>query len=406
MLPILNVCGCGSVQTDSPAWTDERSLTVNPATLTLPTDPLLTLVGSDGQPVWLDLPEQVRAVSSNPLVATVNQRVRVRTTDLAGSSEISLALLEDPAVRALFRLTTVDAAVNQVKLDGPDHFELFVGQSIPIEATAVLTSGHVIPHAQYSSDLDLLQGAQYAAVVDGLGVTALQPSPSRTPITIGFARAGGQANGTLSVRPRQLVDVQLSLGGLPEASQGFLIPSGFQARLEALGTFEDGSRRRLQLGSDFSVRLTGDAGFLCTPPGFLSQPLPQRTTSLQLQFHDRLLETNVTTVDGSAPLRLSADFANYPEDRHLLLGARSYARELRVLADFTGLVQYRVSSLDGLTSSRASLYRLTWKYAWFANRNPISPGSPAPPGGSDIPEIPASPGCSARRESRPECPAG
>lgn len=337
-----------------------KTLTVEPSELTLPTgafhyDPLLTLRDESGQPMWVDLPSEVLALSSNPQVATVNERVRIRTTGRAGNAEILIRSLADPSVKARLKLTTVDATIRQVRVEGPSDFQLYVGQAVPIEATAILSTGDLIPHVQYSSDLDLVTGSEYAAVVDGLGISALRASPPNTPIAIGFFRGGGSAAGTLSVREMQLVNAEIRLAGIANSTHDFKIPSGYQGRLEILGTFEDGTSRQLQFNQDYTVVLSGDPGFAFSAPGILSQPLVNQTATLQLDLpgtaHD--LMARVRSVDGSLVTALSSEFANYPEDRRMLHLSQGYARELRVLADFPGLTGYRLSGLDPLTVNTA-----------------------------------------------------
>jgi len=370
LLSILS-SGCGStfdpVSGGFPSQSPVRrsgSLTVDPALLTLPTggfhyDPLLTVRNADGQVMWVDLPAEVRAVSSNPQVATVNERVRIRTTGKAGSAEINIHLVADPSVQATLRLTTVDATIQQVRVEGSTTFDVYVGQGVPLEVTAVLSSGDVVPHAQYSSDLDVVTGSEFAAVVDGVGLSALKPSPPNTPIAIGFFRGGGTAAGTISVRPMQLVSAQMQLAGNDSPSHDFTVPDGYNSLLELLGTFEDGTSRRLKLDQDYFLTLSGDPGFTFADPGYLSQPLEGKTANLQINLRDDIdgslgrpdgvdIAARATTVDGDLVTNLSADFENYPEDQRLL---STYARELRVLADFPGLPHYRVSGFDALSLS-------------------------------------------------------
>lgn len=333
-----------------------KTLTVEPAELTLPTgafhyDPLLTMRDENGQALWVDLPAEVRAISSNPEVATVDERVRIRTTGRAGSADILIRSLADVGVRATLRLTTVDAGIQQLRLHGPSNFQLYVGQALPIEVTAILSNGMVIPHAEYSSDLDLVTGSEYAAVVDGLGITALQPSPPNTPIAIGFFGGGGTASGTLSVRPMRLLKVEVRVGDIPGTSNEFKMPAGYHARLEVLGTYEDGTTRQLQLNQDFAAGLSGDPGYALSPPGILTQPQADRTARLNLDLPGTAndMTARITSVDGSLVTGLQAEFENYPDDRRLLHSGQGYARELRVLADFPGLSRYRLSGLDPLT---------------------------------------------------------
>ena len=341
------------------------SLAVDPAVLTLPTggfhyDPLLTARDADGQAMWIDLPSEVRAVSSNPQVATVNERVRIRTTGKAGSADITIHSLADPSVQATLKLTTVDATIQQVRVEGPTAFDVYTGQVVPLEVTAVLSSGEVVPHAQYSSDLDVVKGSEFAAIVDGLGISPLKASPRNTPIAIGFFRGGGTAAGTISVRTMQLVDARVLLGGNDSPSNDFRVPAGHKAMLEVVGTFEDGTTRHLKFNQDYWLRLSGETGFTFTAPGYLSQPFEARSTTLQINLRDDIdgslsrpdgidLTAQATSVNGSPITSLSAHFENYAEDQRLLVGG--YARELRVLADFPGLPHYRVSGFDALSLS-------------------------------------------------------
>lgn len=360
LLLSLLAAGCGTGLDGTPNLpgvpTRVKSLSVDPAVLTLPTgsfhyDPLLTLRDENVQPMWVDLPSEIRALSSNPQVATVNERVRIRTTGRPGSTEIAIHSVADPSVRAVLRLTTVEATIQRVSLEGANHFQLYVGQALSIEASALLSSGDLIPHAQYSSDLDVVTGTEYAAVVDGQGITALQASPPNLPIAIGFLRGGGTAAATLSVREMQLVQAEVRLGDLASSSGDFKIPSGYQARLEILGTFEDGSSRPLQLNQDYRASLSGDAGFSLSAPGLLSQPRANRMATLNLDLPGTAYDVSarVTSVDGSLISGLRAEFENYPDDRRLVHSDQGYAREVRVLADFPGLTGYRASGFDSLS---------------------------------------------------------
>ncbi|MBX3172405.1 MAG: hypothetical protein KF760_33685 [Candidatus Eremiobacteraeota bacterium] len=307
----------------------------------------------------------------------MNSRVRIRTTGQAGSTEVLISSVADPNVQATLKLTTINATIQQVRLEGPSDFQLHVGQAVPIEVTAILSSGEVIPHAQYSSDLDLVTGSEYAAMVDGLGISALTPSPPNTPMAIGFFRGGGSASGTISVREMRLVNAQVRLGGNQSSSNDFKMPSGYQARLEVLGTFEDGTSRSLQFNQDYSVGLSGDPGFTFRPPGILAQPGPNQTATLNLDLPGTAndLAARVTSVDGSLLTSLNAEFENYPDDRRLLHAGQGYARELRVLADFPGLPQYRVSGFDPLTVNTAIASQGLSREGWPTLTPSISAGS-------------------------------
>lgn len=331
------------------------TLSVDPAVLTLPTgafhyDPLVTVRDLNGQAVWADLPAEVQAISSNPQVATVNERVRICTTGRPGRADIRLHWVADSSVQTTLRLTTVDATIEQVRVEGPSDYHLYAGQALAIEATALLSNGEVTPHVQYSSDLDILSGSKYATVVDGVGIAALQPSPPNTPITIGFVQGGGTAAGTISVRKMEVKSVQLLVGGKGSLGNVFKIPSGYEAHFEVIGTFEDGTSRQLQLNQDYSVALSGDPGFSLAAPGFLTQPFKDQQARLLVDIHDSPIDisADVLSVEGSRVTNLSVDFANYPDDRRLLYAGQGYAREVRVLADFPGLPQYRVSGRDPL----------------------------------------------------------
>lgn len=367
------------------------SISLDPKVLTLPTgafhyDPLVTLRDQNGQAVWVDLPTEVRAVSSNPQVATVNERVRIQTTDHEGSAEITIHYRKDPSVQARLKLTTLDATLQQIQVEGPTNFDAYVGQALPLEVTAAMSSGDLIPRAQASSDLDLVTGTEYAAIVDGLGISALKPSPPKTPIAIGFGRGGGKARGSISVRSLQLVKVELRLGGNPSPSQDFVIPSGYRSVLEVVGTFEDGTSKQLQVGQDYWLTLAGDAGFTFPTPGTLSQPLAGQTATLKINLRDEIdgsfgrsdgvdLSGRVTTVDGSRLQSLSANFENYPEDQRLLFVGQGYARELRVLADFPGLKQYRVSGFEPIWTSASFATRGLSRAGWPTLKAATASGS-------------------------------
>lgn len=368
MLALL-VAGCGSTAdtTGAPAPAPASgTLTADPSVLTLPTgafhyDPLLTLRDGNGVPVWADLTTDVKATSSDPGIATVNERVRIRTTRTPGRADIRIQAVSDPAAQTTVKLTTVDASIQSVSLAGPTTFELYVGQGVDIDATAVLSTGDVIPHAEYSSDLDVVTGSEFAAVVDGQGLVALQAAPAGTPINIGFLRGGGAAAGLLSVREMQLAGVDVRLGGLESDGNRFTIPSGYHAVLEVLGTFEDGTVRLLQVNRDYTVATVGDNSFQFTPGevnGTLSQPVAGRTGGLRIDLRDDIddiltqaIEVQATTVEGSRVTGLRAEFENFREDNRLVYLGQGYARALRVVADFPGLSGYRVSGLDPLEVS-------------------------------------------------------
>lgn len=72
------------------------------------------------------------------------------------------------------------------------------------------SGGEVIPQAEYSSDLEVLRGGEYATLVDGLGLVALRPTPGEIPITLGFSQYGAVASATLTARKG---DVEASLPG-------------------------------------------------------------------------------------------------------------------------------------------------------------------------------------------------
>jgi len=358
------------------------TLSLDPAVLTLPTgafhyDPLVTVRDLKGQAVWADLPAEVQAVSSNPQVATVNERVRICTTGKPGKADISLHCVADSSVQTSLQLTTVDATIEQVWVDGPSDFPLYAGQALAIEGTALLSNGELIPHVQYSSDLDILRGSQYATVVDGLGIVALQPSPPNTPISIGFVQGGGTAAGTISVRKMEIKGVQLFLGGKGSPDNVFKIPGGYQANLEVVGTYEDGTSRPLTLNQDYSVALSGDPGFRLGAPGFLTQPLEGQWARLSIDIHDSPVDISaqVFTVDGSRSTNLSVEFANYPDDRRLLYGGQGYAREVRVLADFPGLPRYRVSGRDPLVVNASVVAQGCSRSGWPTLRPARWPGS-------------------------------
>ncbi len=344
------------------------SLTVDPNVLTLPTgglhyDPLLTLQDQHGKALWLDLPTEVRAVSSDPRVATVNERVRIRTTGQPGTATITIQSLTDPSVQAVVQLTTIDAEIAEVRLAGPQDFALHVGQTIPLEATVVLSTGHVIPHAHYSADLDVVTGRANATMLDGSGLTALHETPGspsqRVPLALGFLRGGATAHCTLTVRPPKVTGVRIRLGGLPAP---YRIPAGYHALLEVEATYEDDTRRLLKLNEDYTAPGV-------TPPGYFVQPHPGQTTHLQLTIPGQPpQELTVTTVDASRVTGLTAQFAHYPQDNRLLPG---FSRELRVLADFPALKGYRLSAADPLAGAALGKSSAGWPTLAASTTGPV-----------------------------------
>ena len=339
-------------------------LDVSPEHLTLPSggfhyDPLITVRGDDGKPVWVNLRDELHATSSNEEVATVDGRVRLRT-GRPGKATITIRSTADPKIQTHLELTVVDATVVEVQVAGMEEFELTKGETQHLEVTARLSTGEVIPHCEYSSDLDVLTGDEFAVLVDGLGLVALRPCPPGTPITIGFSRGGATAKGRLWVRESGLSHVEISLGGkVAERDNELLMPSGARAVLEVIGTFHDGWTRPLVEGREYTVSLPGDNGYKFhragATNGYLTQATAGRSAELAIDLRESLegkqhrldgrdLTARVTTVEGTELGELSVDFAHYPDDHRLL--APGYARELSVLANFAALAGYRVSAFD------------------------------------------------------------
>jgi hypothetical protein len=371
-------------------------LSISPTRLTLPSDgfhydPLITAQAADGKPVWANLPTDFRATSSDTEVATVDSRVRIRT-GRPGTTTITIRTAADPRVQVSLELTVVEATVDNVQIVGDSEFDLTVGESRHLEATARLSTGHAIPHCEYSSDLDVVTGHEFATMVDGLGLAALRPCPPGIPIAIGFWRGGATAPGRLWVRPAHLTRVELSLGGKTWESQELTMPSGSRAVLEVVGTFHDGSTRPLEEGREYTVSLRGEAGYRFhrsgTTNGYLTQAAAGRSTELAIDLREDLqgklhsvegrdLAARVTTIDGSALRALAAAFARYPEDHRLL--APGYARELNIRADFADLPGYRVSAFDNL--SLASDSGMGCRLAPSANGWPALGGAQSEKGG-------------------------
>lgn len=106
---------------------------------------------------------------------------------------------KQPGVSVQLRLNTVDETVSEIRFKSETNFSLRVGDSAPVELEAVLSDGSVIPHLEYSSDLELLQGTEFAYFEDGQGLVGLRPTPGRISITGGIAGQNAVASATLEV---------------------------------------------------------------------------------------------------------------------------------------------------------------------------------------------------------------
>ncbi len=334
---------------------------MSPSELTLPThgfhyDPLITVLDENGEKVWLDL-RDFEAVSSNPAVATVDERVRI-TTGEAGQAVISLRHRTQPTLTTKLSLRAVEESVREVRLKGETSFSLPVGGSTSIEVEAVLAGGEVIPHAEYSSDLEVLQGGEYATFVDGLGLVTLRPTSGEVPITVGFFQRGAVASAVLSVREVPIMDLDFRLGGL--SGSPLLFPIGYRSLLEVFAIYEDGSRKALEHGADYAVFV--DDGFTFQSGGSANGCLfaagAEREATLQIRLLEataRRSERNefrveVRSVEAGPPRGFKANFAYYPEDPRLLLApdGSGYCRELKLEVDFPRLSGYRLSALDSV----------------------------------------------------------
>ena len=176
---LLGLVASGALAKPFEPKTTVTGLSVSPSQLTLPSegfhyDPLITPRGADGKPLWVNLPVDLRATSSDTEVATVDSRIRIRT-GRPGTSTITIHSTANPNIRVSPSLTVVKATIEEVQVVGDRGFELFVGETRPLEATARLSTGQVIPHCEYSSDLDVVLGEEFATLVDGLGIAGLRP---------------------------------------------------------------------------------------------------------------------------------------------------------------------------------------------------------------------------------------
>jgi hypothetical protein len=339
------------------------SISVSPTSVTLPTggfryDLVVTGLDANGDPIELDLSE-FNSLSSNSAAASVDG-TRV-TTGVAGAATITVRYNADPSISASAAVTTVNATIDEV-LISEDEFDMYISQGIPLQATAELSTGQVIPNAQNSPDFDVLVGSDFATVVGGelraLEITSAFPFTS-TAISFGFITGGDTAAGTLTVREVQLTGVQVRIGGITDDENDFLIPQGRPALFEAIGTFEDGSSRPLQVGEEYEIVLGGAGGVTTVEPGTVNPYLdsPAGTPGETKTYTVDLLEDiagaladptgDMTLIDGT-PTALTVDFANYPDDHRLLTPDESdkFDRVVNARANFAGLTGFRISGFD------------------------------------------------------------